>query len=569
MYVLPKATGGDGDGVFGFEPIRRRIRGAASFLDRCVARAFRSGAVRSCAFGADGCAARVVARRFFVRLGVFLVVSASAAGAGFRAAERWELLRAPEATRGAFLSALERGDPDAVASYALTRDEAGRWRSVPRDWGNLLAAAYRSDPSYREWLGARLASAGEADGTLSPPFSLVRVGRSFRVYLPALYVWVVGGAERGFPDPRSGTLELLVGTGEEVVLSLPEGERGRFGPFPPVAGELRYSCASPRPAPQDDLEFPELQPKAKAEADADASKPCPAVRKLLPERAADADAVVWWLGAAPGFENRASEVLEVAVRFAVSFDEALRKRDASLLEGTSEELRLLLADMIARGELPAGAPELRPRRIRLCPSDRNPRRVLDGAGGELLEADVEEEWESGTLVRWRYRFRRERDGALAIVAVTRPDGDGSVPAHAQGGGSDFLPERPPAFGGGLPAERGGNEADCLLRNTDLVYVIGFDGGVVPHRSDRDPQGEEALAVRRWAEEHGGAVRFRELPWPEGIAALRRGEIDGYFGAISPEEASRRLPGYPYAVLEVGDGRRTALLLAPRSASEAR
>lgn len=356
VYVLPKATGGDGDGVFGFEPIRRRIRGAASFLDRCVARAFRSGAVRSCAFGADGCAARVVARRFFVRLGVFLVVSASAAGAGFRAAERWELLRAPEATRGAFLSALERGDPDAVASYALTRDEAGRWRSVPRDWGNLLAAAYRSDPSYREWLGARLASAGEADGTLSPPFSLVRVGRSFRVYLPALYVWVVGGAERGFPDPRSGTLELLVGTGEEVVLSLPEGERGRFGPFPPVAGELRYSCASPRPAPQDDLEFPELQPKAKAEADADASKPCPAVRKLLPERAADADAVVWWLGAAPGFENRASEVLEVAVRFAVSFDEALRKRDASLLEGTSEELRLLLADMIARGELPRVRP---------------------------------------------------------------------------------------------------------------------------------------------------------------------------------------------------------------------
>ncbi|HHO81329.1 MAG TPA: hypothetical protein ENN00_00585 [Bacillaceae bacterium] len=56
------------------------------------------------------------------------------------------------------------------------------------------------------------------------------------------------------------------------------------------------------------------------------------------------------------------------------------------------------------------------------------------------------------------------------------------------------------------------------------------------------------------------VRFREPPWSEGIAALRCGEIDGYFGAILPDEASWCLPGAPYVVLEVGGGRRTVLLL---------
>ncbi|RKQ88461.1 hypothetical protein [Brockia lithotrophica] len=534
--------------MYGFEAIWRRIRGAASSFGRRAAVGFRFGAFRTFVFGSDR-AGRFVPRRVFVRLGVFFAVSSLAAGIGFHVAERWELSRAPEATRGAFLSALERGDPDAAASYAVTRDEEGHWHPVSREWGALLAAAYRSDPSYREWLSTHLAFRGETDEALPPPFSLVRVGRAFRVYLPALYVWVPEGGERASSGSQTGTFELLAGGEREgIAFPLPEVRPGRFGPFPPVSGELRYAC-------------PDLKDNS---PEGGAAEPWFAVRRLTPERALEADAIVWWLGAPPGFDMRAPEVLEVAVRFAVSFDEALRKRDASLLEGTDAELRRLFSDMIAQGELPSGTPELRPRRIRLCPSAQNPRRVLDGAGGELLEADVEEEWENDIVVRWRYRFRREGDGSLAIVAAVRADAEAVSPLPRDGVG-DFLPERPPAFGGRLQAggERGESDADCLVRNTDLVYVIGFDGGVVPHRNDRDPQGEEALAVRRWAEAQGGVVRFRELPWPEGIAALRRGEIDGYFGAISPDEASRRLPGSPYVVLEAGGGRRTVLLLAPQ------
>ncbi|HHO81328.1 MAG TPA: hypothetical protein ENN00_00580 [Bacillaceae bacterium] len=367
---------------------------------------------------------------------MFFSVSALAAGIGFHAAERRELSHAPGATRGAFLSALERGDPDAAASYAVTRDEEGRWHPVSREWGTLLAAAYRSDPSYREWLGNRLAFEGGANEAFPSPFSLIRVGRAFRVYLPALYVWVPEGGECASISSQTGTFELLAGRGgEETAFPLPEVRPGRFGPFPPVSGELRYAC---------------LDPKG-GSPEGGAAEPWFAVRRLAPARALEADAIVWWLGTRPSFDVQAPEVLEVAVRFAVSFDEALRKRDASLLEGTSEELRRLFADMIAQGELPAGTPELRPRRIRLCPSAQNPRRVLDGAGGELLEADVEEEWENDNVVRWRYRFRREGDGSLTIVAAVRVDMEAVSPLPADRKG-DFLPERPPPSAAGYLRE---------------------------------------------------------------------------------------------------------------------
>jgi len=553
----------EGDRVPGVQKIWHRLQDVVHFVVRDVGRLLSRGGPR------------VFFSRYTFRLVTFFAVVSAVTVVGFQIAESLWFLHAPDAVRESFRLALERGDSDTVVAVTATRDEDGRWHAVPREWGELLITAYHADPVYREWLDAQLSPAEETISTgKSPlrPFSLLQVGRSYRIYIPAIYVWVARKSEEqnflsnatreagpifargaGHPDqePRpsemvdgqgafwgdrgSFIVQLRIGTREgEYVYPLPKVGEGKFGPIPPIAAEL-CSSIEVSPAAEEDSK---VEPHS-----------CTFLRKLSPEQATASDALIWWIGdphmSTSSLEVWAPVMLENAIRYAVSFDEALRKRDASLLEGTSEELRALFSDMIAQGELPASVPELRPRRIRFCLSNKNPRRVIDNVGDEFFEADVEEEWESGSIVRWRYRFRRENSNDLTIVAVAPMDGRFSE----EESGSE---------------EGGEKETKCLWRNTDLVYVIGFDGGIVPHRNERDPQGEEASAVRRWVETHGGVARFHELSWPDGIAALRRGDLDGYFGAISLEEAARLLPDFPYVVLEIGEGRRTVLLLVPHA-----